>query len=283
MPRTYTTEVYSFQELLELRERKLVEEKALDKARNWFLEGIDDHWYEYVKENWTEALESIGFEDATIQFSGFSSQGYGASFTAHINVAQLAGFLGFPLAPTDHVGVDAAGRELFPGWVLWKLQRMDHPGNRNFLRLRKLADKDPSLFTAANVQRNSSQYSHEYTCSVHLDWDLPGAADPAAKTFTWNPKHKRLDQLCKTFQKQAEELRLQLCRVIYADLEQEYDYQNSDENYVELSAGNGFYFTCRGAFVRDLPEEGSAYELPKYVPPTQRRPRRRAIACWNQR
>lgn len=59
-----------------------LEGKAKDKAMDWLREGATDHdWYSPVIEGWKENLENVGFPDADIEFSGFWSQGDGASFT----------------------------------------------------------------------------------------------------------------------------------------------------------------------------------------------------------
>lgn len=44
--------------------------------------NVDHDWYEYTIEDMTKILELLGFNDVKIEFSGFWSQGDGASFTA---------------------------------------------------------------------------------------------------------------------------------------------------------------------------------------------------------
>lgn len=58
-----------------------VQEKVIDEHRDWNVEAGYD-WWENVYEDWTRRLEELGFNDVEISFSGFSSQGDGASFTA---------------------------------------------------------------------------------------------------------------------------------------------------------------------------------------------------------
>lgn len=41
----------------------------------------DDDWHEFIYEMWQEKLVAMGYEDAQISYSGFCSQGDGASFT----------------------------------------------------------------------------------------------------------------------------------------------------------------------------------------------------------
>lgn len=54
--------------------------RALDKHRDI---NVDyDGWCEHITSEYYEKLEALGFEDVESQYSGFCSQGDGASFTA---------------------------------------------------------------------------------------------------------------------------------------------------------------------------------------------------------
>lgn len=55
-----------------------VMEKVLTRYRDW---NVDHEWWEFTYDDYKEKLENIGFEDPDFSFSGFSSQGDGASFT----------------------------------------------------------------------------------------------------------------------------------------------------------------------------------------------------------
>lgn len=62
---------------------------ALESNREILVE-FDNYWCEYTLERFKEELEEIGFNDVEISFSGFWSQGDGASFTSHwINVEKF--------------------------------------------------------------------------------------------------------------------------------------------------------------------------------------------------
>ena len=52
------------------------------RAVDNYSEFLWDDWHSYVIEEWTDKLKEQGFKDAVIRFSGFWSQGDGASFTA---------------------------------------------------------------------------------------------------------------------------------------------------------------------------------------------------------
>lgn len=64
-------------------------EKARETVRQWTYE--DDFACEV--ENLETAIESIGFTNADIRFSGFHSQGDGASFTSDVDIVTLVKFL----------------------------------------------------------------------------------------------------------------------------------------------------------------------------------------------
>ena len=81
--RTIRTKVYSFTEL-----SSEAREVALNDFRD--INTNYDDWDTYELEQMVEKLSEIGFENATIQYSGFWSQGNGLSFDADINLLKFA-------------------------------------------------------------------------------------------------------------------------------------------------------------------------------------------------
>lgn len=76
--KTKTISIYTFDEL---------SDKAKDHAREYWREhGMDYDWYEFTLDLLREKLEKAGFISPEIRFSGFCSQGDGASFTASIDL-----------------------------------------------------------------------------------------------------------------------------------------------------------------------------------------------------
>ena len=57
-------------------------QNAIDRNRDYSVEGND--WWEPIIEGFTEDLEDIGMTDIKCEFSGFYSQGDGASFTGKV-------------------------------------------------------------------------------------------------------------------------------------------------------------------------------------------------------
>lgn len=75
--RTYT--VYKFAELTDK-----AQEKAVEKLYN--INVDDSFWYEAITDNRKLELSKKGFEESKISFSGFSSQGDGASFKCSVDL-----------------------------------------------------------------------------------------------------------------------------------------------------------------------------------------------------
>ena len=57
-------------------------DRAKDHARSKYGGVLDSHWSEHILDEWKAELEDMGFGRVVISFSGFYSQGDGASFTA---------------------------------------------------------------------------------------------------------------------------------------------------------------------------------------------------------
>ena len=80
MSKTIEVEVFEYGEL---------SESAQQKAREWYIEGMDYEWWEGAYEMAKEDGKEKGFYIDKIFFSGFSSQGDGASWTGQVDVRQL--------------------------------------------------------------------------------------------------------------------------------------------------------------------------------------------------
>lgn len=95
MPRTIETTVYQYDEL---------DERAQAKARDWFRDSAGDDGFDSVLEMAADVARMLGFDirtrkvklmngstrnDPAIYFSGFSSQGDGASFEGTWRAANL--------------------------------------------------------------------------------------------------------------------------------------------------------------------------------------------------
>lgn len=195
--RVARVQVYGFHEL---------PAKAQDRAIREFSEiNVMDGWYEPTIEEWEARLCHMGFIGTSIRFSGFSSQGDGASFTAEdVAIEKIVTNLMYC--------TDTAPEVLLA-----------------FLELAKVV--------SVSVPAISSRYSHEYTCHLHMDGDVP----------------PHLEETLKQFEEVVEDLRIITCRRIYDDLCTDYEYLTSAESIGHALEASEYEFTVDGA-IFNIPE-----------------------------
>jgi hypothetical protein len=261
MPVTFTNSktvtAYSFRELIAAGDDPTspVKSKAVDKARQGLIERSTDHdWHEYTLDAWTKLLESVGFTGPKINYSGFWSQGDGASFTSGIDAETLIRFLSDP-PPANQSWGGESQREL-QAVVVNKTGGVY--SDKRFARLLWIADHYDAI-----VKRTSSHCYHKRTCSIEGGFNLPDVESAYKDRYgytLWVPKHTRLSKLVKAFEEAVEQLRLDLCHAIYKDLEDEYDYITGDEALADGADANDEYFDRYGNLV-DKPPETDAAEL----------------------
>lgn len=243
MPRTITKVVYTFRELAELNKEGKIAQKAVEKARAWLQEATTDHdWYSYVLELWEQALAQIGFEGAKINFSGFWSQGDGASFTALVDLDKLVAFLAGDIEPKNGIKV-AQGKEQFLPFVVYLLD--EKPTNPKYRRLLLVRE----YIQDVAVERTSHHYSHERTCRFTAYLNDDGHYEDTYKAsdkWTWVSKTPKVAALFKSFAQDAEALRLRLCRAIYKMLEEDYYDRISDEQLLDFAEANDYSFDAAG-------------------------------------
>jgi hypothetical protein len=198
---TVTRKLYQFDEL---------DSDAKNAAREWWRAGgLDYEWWDCVCDNAKTIAGLMGIDPIEIQFSGFWSQGDGASFTGDYEYKAGSVAAVRDYAPRDSV-LHAIAESLA------RVQR------RNFYQL------------SANVTRRTNHYVHENTVSVDVtrgvrggyDYYIP-ANDDASEAIT-------------------EALR-DFMRWIYRQLESEYEYINSDESVDESILCNEYEFTVDGS------------------------------------
>ena len=134
--KTKTIELYEFDELSED-----VRAKVLQKER--YINVDDSFWSECILDEWEEKLTALGFESPEIAFSGFASQGDGASFTCkRVNLAEFT-----------------------------KAQK----AKTRFAKLLRLVEVDD---LCASVDRVDHHYSHANTVRANVDMACNDETDP---------------------------------------------------------------------------------------------------------
>lgn len=202
MARLKVKTVYQFDEL---------SDDAKETARSWWRAGgLDYDWWDYTFDDFRRILEILGYsvDHRDIQFSGFWSQGDGASFRGSYSYRKGAARDIRNYAPRDirlHAIADA----------LQDMQR------RNFYQV------------TGQIGRGygASSYVHEMTMSFDVDradgacWSQE-AADDAEEAFA--------------------EASRDLARWLYRTLEAEHDYLTSDESVDETIRANEYEFDEEG-------------------------------------
>jgi len=211
-----------------------IQKKVLNNYRETHSESISDWWYDDVIENFEFKLENLGLENIVCNFSGFYSQGDGASFTA--NVRDVEKFL-------KHAIKLKSGK-----WFDYQKEEKEEEDEiealiSGFEELginSKIIPLTPDDFWIS-IKRDSSRYYHENTISADLDVDEPveGRDLDASQRKEFNAWLYSLENsITKWAREKSKEL--------YSELENEYDSMTSDKAIQEWFDSMGYEFTRDG-------------------------------------
>jgi len=210
---TKQTVVYTYEEL---------SEHAQAKALLCFAENFCfDHEEECILEDIVERNPHI--ENMDISYSGFWSQGDGASFTGTLNSAWALEHL------VDHYE-DGDDKTVLAQTMLSGVKYSNVVSVVMFLE-----------YLEVEFQRNSSHYVHENTCSTELV-----SADWSSHVLENEELYNAFDPLLSKFVEVIEEYRRNLCHAIYDRLDNAYAESTSEENIIEYFNENGFLFEESG-------------------------------------
>jgi len=242
MPETREITVFKFEEL---------SERAQDKARQWYAEhGMCYEWWDGDYEDAKDQGKERGFDIDDIRFSGFWSQGDGASWTGHIIVRD---FLNWLLAQPENSP---------------QYRRMEGARHR-YTVLQEIIEADcgsdmPELFErVCEVIRSGYHYVHSNTMQIaepncdglydimetmQEDEIIPAGVLKGASIrdlakgidadVLFNELHEIMVAEAKNY---ADE--------IYEQLEQTYDDLNSDDSITEACEANDWRFDEYGRFI----------------------------------
>lgn len=208
MPETVEVQVYQFAELAED-----VQEKVLEKFRDY--EVNDDFWYEGLAEWFVEEkARPAGFEvdPRNVFFSGFGSQGDGASFTGSVDVE--------------------------------KFIRAHKLGNKFRAVLYALTTGELEMHVEINRDTYfSNHYVHSNTMNYDWEFHWESRSDTAGDLAREERAEEHAEQLVRAWIfGEAQEL----ADDYYSTLETEYRYRTSDEVVKEAIEGNEYRFTADG-------------------------------------
>lgn len=194
-------------------------ERALDKHRQVNADGLD--WWDAVYDDAKIIAGMLGFGDIDIAFTGFWSQGDGASFTGE-----------WSPRPYD---LDAV---------------KDHAPNDD--KLHEIAALFGTLSTShkrynisAKVERISSHYVHENTVRPTIDFNYPDEFDD------WNEFQQMVFTAAnpepgQDYEDSLTDAVIYFCQWIYRQLEVEYDGLTSDDAVAEYLSDSEYQFTEEG-------------------------------------
>jgi hypothetical protein len=221
MSKIIQKEVFSFKELIEIKAKGT--EKVRYKLIQWNT-GYDilhDNVFEGL---WKEALNQIGFINPKLNFSGFGSQGDGASFTCEwIECKKLIEFFTTDIQPSKTIQLSKSNQheEDFYPWIVEQIGSQFDPDFSGI-----------DFEINGKVKRNNSLYVHENSCEVELEY-----IDELTESQL---------QLFDQFETSVNELRIQLCKAIYHSLEEENDALSTDESLIDLDEANEYQWDING-------------------------------------
>lgn len=222
MPTTREILVYKFEELSPKAKEHAVQQHAehsMDHA--WW-----DHIYDYAKEHGRE----LGFQIDDIRFSGFWSQGDGASWTGRVHI------------PT-----------------FLNTRTLTDPGT---IVLRELVEND-LVMTTIPISRGGGMYVHENTMRAEVDASDYASYEPddydencvlttgvlkGANVCELLDAHDFGTVINEVIALALEEAK-EYAQQIFKDLREEYEYQTREEHVAEMAEANDWQFDEDGDLI----------------------------------
>lgn len=209
--------------------------KAQEKALAWFGESLDYEWWQHVYANAKEDGKEKGFDIEDIRFSGFWSQGDGASWTGEVDIKQFL---------EHHL-------------------KEDHPDYSRYFVLQAILNEGNGwVEQRANVTRYGFHYVHSNTMRLDsIDFsgvDYLEAASEERLQEEGPLQRANIYQLWQGIDGAAlldalEEWVIEEARAfadkIYKDLEAEHDDLTSEESLLSAAYANGWRFDEDGRLV----------------------------------
>ena len=217
-------ETYSFEEL-----SPEAQNNALDNNRDI---NVDyEGWEDGVSEGFKEDMREIGIDDITISFSGFYSQGDGASFTSEdIDTRKLFNAVGIKSNDALNMEVDDERSRGENKDFYDLLDTMEDVGQleRNRIKPEEIR---------VTIERTDSRHVHFNTVRSNVEiWDEPDG---------WEEPYGFTDEL----EDKVTEYIRGICKDLYRDLEKEYDDLTSDESVKETLISNDYEFDEEGNII----------------------------------
>lgn len=244
--RIIETTVYKFEEL---------SEPAKEKAREWYryatnCDFVDFHAASAI-EDFCEIASKIGFsiDSDDVHWSGFWSQGDGASFTGYFVLAECSKEFFKDLqqwgsGETVEACLKDARRFRADALRFYREVRACLPVSHWKTWREFFTSTASRVAPKIHIGRMSSRYSHECTMQVS---DCEEWRDIIAE-FMGDVEYDEsgVDSALETLTECAQEFARSMAQNLYRAIELEYEYQNSDEVVDENITANEYEFTEDG-------------------------------------
>ncbi len=193
---------YSWDELSDQAKRK-----AIDNNRDINIDNT--YWHDDIINDATEDLYNDGIEYVEILYSGFHSQGDGASFTGRVR------------DPKKWLKV--IGMENIP---------------------EEVAD-----LVYARIDRRTSRYYHELTVDLHFEFETDDPTVTCYPFGPEIPMEYDLDEIQREIEEKGDKWIKSTCRKIYSDLEKEYESLTSDDAVEDALIANDYEYDEDGNII----------------------------------
>ena len=190
-----------------------VQEKVIERMSEKYRDSIEDWWYEEVIEEFKDDMQRYGIEDVNVYFSGFYSQGDGASFEGIVTDQEL--FLKNALGIHESTPIIQIGDQKHSDKILSDLVDLGF----GYLDLDKYDAEDLSI----SFDKTDSRYHHDRTMSANISpgYDLDLNLEPRDE----RDPDKELEKL----EEEATEWAREEARNLYSKLESTWEELNTKE------------------------------------------------------
>lgn len=220
MSKTIEVEVFKYEELTP---------QAQQRARDWYIEGMDYEWWEGVYETAKEDGKEQGFYIDKIYFSGFYSQGDGASWIGQVDVRQW-----LEEHEKDSIGLSAWCALIQEGVISMHCKVVannSHYCHESTMQFADIVDEtdgfvdeyvmvDPSIFKGMQIQNLFDIIDTDPNCPIKSTEGLTQAITESGRQYA---------------------------KDIYHRLREEYEYLCSEEMMLDHFNCNDYHFTDEGA------------------------------------
>ena len=219
MSKVIEVEVFKYDEL---------SDSAKAKARDWYIEGMDYEWWEGVYESVKEDGYELGFCVDDIRFSGFCSQGDGASWLGQVDVRQW-----LEKHSDDSIGVSAWCALIQEDVVSKHIQVTQNSNHYSH----------HETMGFANVEDHTDEFTDDWQMeltSIFKGMEVQHLFDLIVTDDTC--PYKNVEDITTAIAISGK----QYARDIYHNLREEYDYLCSEEMMIDHFEANDYHFTDEG-------------------------------------